>query len=395
MIVDPLNREMFEMTGTSDLESKAGFAMRAAVFRDGAADARFEAVTLNDLRDDEVLVALRGTGICHTDLICRNGIMPLPRPIILGHEGAGHVVRVGASVHDLKLGDPVVMSFMSCGKCTSCRKGMAAYCEHFMESNFSGRRLDGSTAMCGMHGDVSAHFFGQSSFATHSVANVRNVVKVRSDAPLEMLGPLGCGVLTGAGSVFNVLKPQPGESFAIFGGGGVGLSALMAAKIAGCDPIIVVEPNAERRALALELGAAHALDPDAEADIVGKLQHITGGRLNNAFDTSGIPAVIGQAIASLAPMGKIALLTGNALDATVQLPLMSLAGRGVMIRGFTLGDSDPHQLIPMLVDLIMAGRFPLDKLVRYYDFADLNRALEDQEAGRAVKPVVRITGTDA
>lgn len=363
--------------------------MQAAVFRDGTKDAVIEPVSMTELRDHEVLVKLVATGICHTDLTCRDGFMPMPRPVILGHEGAGRVAQVGSKVTRVGVGDPVVLTFLPCGECANCRSGVPAYCHRFMEGNFTGRRFDGSTALAGEQGEVNAHFFGQSSFASHSVSHELNVIKVRDDAPLELLGPLGCGVQTGAGAVMNVLKPEAGESLVIFGAGGVGLSALMAGKVLGCEPIIVVEPNAERRSLALELGARHALDPMAETNLVEKLHALTGGVVNNAFDTSGIPEVISQAVESLFLRGKIALVTGNKLDAVLQLPLLSLMGRGITIRGVNMGDSVPHDFIPKLVDLIVEGRFPLEKLVKFYDFCDINHALEDQEHGKAVKPILR------
>jgi Zn-dependent alcohol dehydrogenase len=317
--------------------------------------------------------------------------MPMPRPVILGHEGAGRIEQVGAKVTSLKAGDPVVITFLPCGECDNCKKGVPAYCHRFMEGNFTCRRYDGSTAFSGEKGPVASHFFGQSSFATHSVCLDRNAIKVRADAPLEMLGPLGCGVQTGAGAVMNVLKPEAGESLVIFGAGGVGLSALMAALIVGCDPIIVVEPNPQRRALALELGAKHALDPGAEPQLVAKLHELTGSRVNNAFDTSGIPAVIQQALESLFLRGKLALVTLNKLDAVLGVPLIGLMGRGITVRGINMGDSVPQQFIPKLVDLVMEGRFPLQKLVKYYEFEDINRALEDQEHGRTIKPILRMS----
>lgn len=369
----------------------ANETVKAAVFRPDVADASIESLTVGNLRDDEVLVKLVATGICHTDLVCRDGFMAMPRPIVLGHEGAGHVVRVGAKVKSLKAGDPVVLSFLPCGECPNCKQGIPAYCYNFAPGNLTGRRMDGSTGLTSAKGDVSGHFFGQSSFASYSVANERNAIKVRADAPLELLGPLGCGVQTGAGSVMNVLKPARGDSIAVFGGGGVGLSAVMAAVVEGCNPIIVVEPRPERRALAKELGAHHVLDPMDGSNIVEKIQALTGGiGVLHAFDTSGIPAVINQALAVLGPRGKLALVSLDKMDAVLPAPLMGIIGRGATIRGVNMGDSVPAQFIPKLIDLMMAGKFPLQKLVKYYKFEDINHALEDQHHGHTVKPILRM-----
>jgi Zn-dependent alcohol dehydrogenase len=365
--------------------------MRAAVFRPDVAAAQFETLTIGALRDDEVVVKLVATGVCHTDITCRSGFMPMPRPIVLGHEGAGIVESIGKGVKLVKVGDRVVMSFLACGVCPNCQKGMPSYCYQFMPGNLTGRRVDGSTAISSDKGDVGGHFFGQSSFSSHSVANERNVVKVRDDAPLELLGPLGCGVQTGAGTVMNVLKPGRGESLCVFGAGGVGLSAVMAGVVEGCNPIIVVEPRTDRRQLALEVGAHHAIDPTDGTNVVAKLQQLTTVGVANALDTSGLPAVIGQALESLGLRGKLALISMNTLDAVLPVPLMGAVGRGVTIRGINMGDSEPHTFIPKLIDLIMDGKFPLQKLVKFYKFDEINQALEDQDHGHAVKPILRMS----
>jgi len=316
--------------------------------------------------------------------------MALPRPIVLGHEGSGFVERVGPGVDALAVGDPVVMTFMSCGICVNCQKGAPSYCNQFFPVNFTGRRLDGSTGLRTSSGEVSGHFFGQSSFATHSVANVRNVVKVRPDAPLELLGPLGCGVQTGAGAVFNVLKAERGSSIGIIGAGGVGLSAVMAAVVAGCNAIVVVEPRAERRALALELGATHVIDPTTGPALPEAMLSIVAGGLNHAFDTSGIPAVIGQAVDSLAKLGKLALVTANRRDAPITIPILELVSRGITIRGVSMGDCVPQEFIPYLVNLVMEGRFQIERMVRFYQLDEINQALHDQETGAVVKAILRM-----
>ena len=367
-------------------------SFQAAVFRPDVEAAQLETLSINELRADEVLVKLVASGICHTDLTCRNGFMPMPRPIVLGHEGSGVVESVGSAVTSIKPGDKVVMTFLPCGSCPKCAAGAPAQCYNFMPHNLSGRRADGSTACSSSKGEVGGHFFGQSSFSTYSVANERNVVKVRADAPLELLGPLGCGVQTGAGSVMNVLQPKAGESIVVFGAGGVGLSAVMAAVVEGCKPIIVVEPNGVRRKLALELGAHHVLDPNDGGDTVKKLQELSGGGLNHALDTSGHLPVFSAALAALGVGGKFAFVSAQKIDALLPpIAVLDLVGRSITLRGVNMGDSVPKTFIPKLVDLMMAGKFPLQKLVQFYDFKDINNALDDQEHGRTVKPIVRMT----
>lgn len=363
----------------------------AAVFNSDNEDACLEEIHEPVLRDDEVLVRLSATGICHTDVTVREGSVDLPRPFILGHEGAGIVERVGSTVTSVVPHDPVVISFHFCGTCSNCRNGLPAYCHSFHRANFTGRRLDGSTALNSSHGEVSGHFFGQSSFATYSVANERNVVKVRQDAPLELLGPLGCGIQTGAGTVMNVLQPKPGESILIIGAGSVGLSAVMAAMIEGCSPIIVVEPNAARRKLAVEVGANHVIDPATNASIEDRIRAITAGSVDAAIDTSGVTKVIQQALETLGLCGKLAIVTKAKDDSALPVDLGALLKRGIMIRGVIQGDSLPQEFIPKLVDLIMEGRFPLEKLVRFYAFDEINTALADQKNGVTVKPIIRFS----
>ena len=197
--------------------------IRAAVVRESSHPFTIEEVDIDTPRADEVLVRNVATGICHTDIAVRDH--PRATPLVLGHEGAGIVVEVGERVTKVKPGDHVVLNFLSCGQCTSCVRGHPYYCHSLSSLNFGGTRPDGSSPLT-QNGDiVFGSFFGQSSFATHSIAFERNVVKVSKDDPLELLGPLGCGVQTGAGAVINALHPRAGSSIAVFGSGSVGLSA--------------------------------------------------------------------------------------------------------------------------------------------------------------------------
>lgn len=344
-------------------------------------------------RPDEVLVKVAGVGICHTDLTVQHGRFPSPMPVVLGHEGAGVVVAIGEDVHDIAVGDNVVLTFMSCGKCPSCASAMPAYCEKFGQLNMGAYREDGTTGTnCDGHG-VAGHFFGQSSFATYALVNERNAVKVRADAPIHLLGPLGCGLQTGAGTILNALKAEKGSSCVVFGGGGVGLSAVMAAKLAGCDPIILCEPIESRRALGLELGATIAIDPQAEADVTARLMELCKGGVDLVCDTTGIPAVIEAAVGALGIGGKLGLVGMNSLDAAVTLPVIPILSKGLTIKGVIEGDSNPKKFIPYLVDLFMEGKFPIDRLISFFDISQINEALEAQEKGRSIKPVLTFGDT--
>ena len=340
---------------------------------------------------DEVLVRIVASGMCHTDLHARDGYFSnLPYPVVCGHEGAGVVEQVGAAVADLAPGDPVVISFPWCGECGPCRAGRISYCEHARPLKSSGRRADGSIPMSRSGEPVYSCFFQQSSFASFAVAPAKDVVKIRRDAPIEMLGPLGCGLQTGAGAVLNVMRPAAGQSIAVYGVGGVGLAGLMAGRIAGCDPIIAVDRLPGRLVLARELGATHTLESRG-AETLSEIRKITGGGTDFALETSAVPAVFRLAVDALRGMGTC-VLVGSARAGTEAAFEMPVIQGGRVIRGVVQGDSRPREFIPRLVDLFMAGQFPLDRLITTYDFADINRAAADASSGATIKPVLRWPG---
>ncbi|HET6971858.1 MAG TPA: NAD(P)-dependent alcohol dehydrogenase [Phenylobacterium sp.] len=351
-----------------------------------------EPATLDAPRRDEVLVRIVATGMCHTDLAMRNRPPPAPMPIVLGHEGAGVVEAVGEAVTAVEVGDHVVLSFLSCGVCPSCQSGSPFACASVAPLNLGGARPDGSHALHDAHG-VALHdrFFGQSSFATYAIAHERNLVRVRKDAPLELLGPLGCGVLTGAGCVFNSLKVGPGDTLAVFGAGAVGLSAVMAARVAGAAQILVVDRVADRLALALELGATQVFD-SAENDPVAAIIAATHGGVRYAIDTTAVPSVVSQMVAALAMRGTAAIVGVSPPGTMLSLDTNDLMVRQKTIRGVLEGDAVPQLLIPILVDLIMAGRFPLERLVGFFELDGINEAAESSRAGNVVKPIIRMAG---
>lgn len=360
----------------------------AALARSAHAPFDMEVVELEEPRAGEVLVRIVGVGICHTDLAFKAMAEAHASPTILGHEGSGIVAQVGPGVSKVAPGDHVVLTFNSCGTCPRCTSGEPAYCHSFPQLNFSGARPDGSSAICLGKEQARGHFFGQSSFANYAIAMERNVVRVASDFPLSLLGPLGCGVQTGAGAVFRSLNCQPGSALVVLGGGAVGLSAVMAAVIRGCNPIIVVEPKGERRDLALELGATHAIDPTG-VDILAAVREIIPQGVNNVIDTSGIIAAVEAAMLMLAPRGTLGLVgLPSPIDGTANLPMAAVIGAGVQIRGIMEGDSEPDQFIPELLELYRRGRFPFDRLVTTYRFDEINQAVLDQSAGKCVKPVL-------
>jgi aryl-alcohol dehydrogenase len=344
---------------------------------------------------DEVLVRVVASGMCHTDLHARDGYFAhLPYPVVCGHEGAGIVEAVGIAVTDLIPGDPVVISFPWCGDCEPCHAGRISYCTNARALKNSGRRADGSTPMRRIDDGTPVYscFFQQSSFATFALAPAKDVVKIRRDAPVEMLGPLGCGLQTGAGAVLNVMQPRgqsiEGQSIAIYGVGGVGLAGLMAAKIAGCDPIIAVDRLPARLALARELGATHTLESKGP-ETLSEIRNITGGGTHFALETSAIPDVFRLAVDALRGLGTCILVGSARAGTEVAFEMPWLQG-GRTVRGVIQGDSRPRDFIPRLVDLFMEGRFPLDRLVTRYALADINHAAADAASGATIKPVLSL-----
>lgn len=361
----------------------------AAVVPERSKPFAIETIELDEPRGDEVLVRIAASGMCHTDLHGRDGYYGTPFPAVFGHEGAGVVERVGAQVRDVAAGDHVIISFPWCGNCPNCRANVPAHCVHQWDLKMRGTRPDGSTLMRKADAPVYSAFFQQSSFGTRALANERFVVKVRADAPLDHLGPLACGVQTGAGAVFNVMQPQPGDGFAVFGVGGVGLSGLMAAKLAGCDPIIAVDIHDSRLALARELGATHTLNHSGREDIVAEIRKLTGYGVRHSLETTAVPAVFREAVDSLMPLGTCILLGSARPGTEASFEMVKLQdGRGV--RGVIQGWSRPKEFLPRLVDLMMEGKLPVERLITFYELADINRAAEDAAKGTTIKPVIRM-----
>ncbi len=364
--------------------------IKAAVVRSKGAPFVIESVILRRPEKDEVLVRIVATGMCHTDMIIRDQYYPVPLPAVLGHEGSGIVEAVGPQVRDLVVGDHVVLTYGSCGRCLSCAGGLSSYCKDFYNLNFSGADPHGHCAIDDAHGKpLHDHFFSQSSFATYSLSRESNAIRVPKDAPLELLGPLGCGIQTGAGAVINSLKVAPGASFAAFGSGAVGLSAVLAAKVVGATIIIAVDVVASRLQLALELGATHVIN-SKENDPVLAIQEITGGGVDFALESTGIPAVLRQSVDALGSLGCVGVVGASHLGTLASFDVNDLLIRGKSIRGICEGDSVPQKFIPDLVNLYMQGRFAFDKMVKFYSFEQINEAAADSERGDTLKPILRI-----
>ncbi|MGC9670046.1 NAD(P)-dependent alcohol dehydrogenase [Planosporangium sp. 12N6] len=354
---------------------------------------RVEELELDEPGPGEALVKIVASGICHTDSITRHGDLPMPFPSVLGHEGAGEVVAVGEGVTAVRPGDHVVIGWPSCGQCRNCRDGEPRYCARLGEALCGGGRLlgprAGESALRRPDGSgVHSHFFGQSSFSTYALTWADALVVVPDDAPLEILGPLACGISTGAGAVMNTLRPGPGASLVVYGVGAVGLAAVMAARLSPATRIIAVDRHPERLKLAEELGATDTVNA-AEVDPVAEVHRRCGGPADFSLECTGVISVVRQAVDSVGMLGTCVLIGGAPAGAEFSVDhLTTLWGKRIV--GTLGGSGRSETLIGTLVELHRQGRFPFDRLVRFYDLADIDKALEDSHRGSVLKPVLRM-----
>ncbi|MDQ0584942.1 NAD(P)-dependent alcohol dehydrogenase [Streptomyces rishiriensis] len=361
---------------------------RAAVVESGGAPFTLSEVVLDDPAPHEAVVRLVAAGLCHTDLGAASGGLPFPLPGVLGHEGAGVVESVGSAVTGVAPGDHVVLSFTSCGDCRNCHGGHPAYCATWLPLNLTGgRRADGTSTISRDGEPLGGHFFGQSSFAERALVDERSLVKVDPAVPLASIAPLGCGVQTGVGAVWNVLKPATGSTVVVLGAGAVGLSAVMAAALTPATTIIAVDRVAERLQLAKELGATHTVAAGG-ATPAEAIAEITGGQgADGIVETTGNTAVLRQGVDALAARGTLVVVGAPPFGSEVALDVNGLLG-GKRVVGLTLGDSETQSFVPALVELVKEGRLPLDRLIGTYPFADIDQAVRDMTEGRTIKPVL-------
>lgn len=359
--------------------------INAAITPSQGANFIFHEVILDEPKSGELKIKIVASGVCHTDAVARD-LALTPYPAVFGHEGSGIVEAVGPDVKDFEVGDHVVMSFAHCGNCENCLTGHPTVCNRFNELNFGGKMEDG-TSRLHHEGKNLSNFFGQSSFGSSAIVHKRNAVKVDKTVDLKILGPLGCGIQTGAGTVLNRLKPEFGSSIAIYGCGAVGLSAVMAAKIVGCQNIIAVDVHESRLELARSLGATHVFN-GSKTDVVEEIKKITSGGVMYAVETTGVPKVVKQSLNALRPLGTVAIV-GVTPEMSLDIH-NDLMAEGKSMIGVIEGDSVPRVFIPKLIEYYKAGKFPFDKLIGFYDFKDIEKAFEDSKTGKTIKPILHM-----
>ena len=360
---------------------------RAAIVEGPGQPFRLGELEIDDPRPDEVLVRMRAVGLCHTDLTVAQMLPAEMFPRVFGHEGAGVVEAVGDSVEGIRVGDHVVMSFRSCRTCQRCREGAVGYCEQTMALNYMGYRMDGSATYSRDGEPVSGSFFGQSSFSHYALGTADNVVVIDPATDLTEAAPFGCGFLTGAGAVLNVLDPGPDSSVVIYGAGAVGLAAVAAARARGVSTVVAVDTQPSRLEHAAALGAV-GVDPTDPADggLVDRIRELTSGGATGALDTTAVPEVIRQAVRALAPRATLVVVGLGAPEFT--LDAVDLMQNGKVVRGCIEGDADPQIVIPQLLEMSRSGELPLGQLITTYPFEEINTAVADVTAGSVVKPVL-------
>jgi aryl-alcohol dehydrogenase len=359
----------------------------AAVVSTPHAPFSLETVELDDPRSDEILVRLEASGICHTDILAQEHT---PLPAVFGHEGAGVVEAVGSAVNRVKPGDRVIISYPWCGTCPKCIEGEPYICDHAMPLSFAGTRLDGSQTIRLGGKSISSAFFQQSSFASHAITLERDVVPVQGDQPPEMLAALACGVQTGAGAILNTMKVGPRDSLVVFGAGAVGLSAIMAGRLAGAAPLIAVDIVEERLNQALELGATHALNAK-EGDMAGRIREIVPRGVDFSFETSANEQALNDAIACLGMGGQCGIVIAPHFGQKYPFSPTEILSHAATLRGIIQGSALPNTFLPKLIELHQQGRFPYERLITTYDFTDINQALEETKAGHAIKPILKMS----
>jgi len=358
----------------------------AAVLRGPQDPFIIEELDVDSTRDDEVLIRMVAAGVCHTDLLSRE--MPpefFVGPQVYGHEGAGVVEAVGSAVSHVAIGDHVVLSFNNCGDCVACSAGRLPYCHNFAAHNMAGGRLDGSRAFTDADGEaVGSHYFGQSSFASLTVAAGDSVVKIDPSYDLRKMGPLGCGVQTGVGAIFNTLDIEAGSTLVVAGAGTLGLTAIMAAKHRGAERIIAIDRHESRQALATKYGATDIVTGDPD-EMTGAIHGLTDGGVDYAFDTTGNAAVVRAIVNGLHITGTCAL-AGVGFGELVLDHITMISGR--TITGVMEGDATPATFIPMMAELNAAGSLPFDELIVEFPIAEINEAEAASADGSVIKPVL-------
>lgn len=370
--------------------------VRAAVLRQMGLPAPYaqskplaiETVELDPPGPGEILVKVLAAGLCHSDLSVIDGSRPRVMPMVMGHEAAGEVVQAGEGVADLKPGDRVVFSFVPvCGHCLPCASGRPALCEPGAKANVAGTLLSGERRW--HDAEPLNHHLGVSAFADHTVVSARSAVKIDPSLKPEIAALFGCAVMTGMGAVVNTARVAPGESVAVFGLGGVGLSAMLGAKAAGAYPLVAVDVVPQKLELARELGASHCIQAGPGVDVAALIKEATAGGVHHAIESVGHEQVLAQAYAATRRGGTTITVGLPHPSRQFSISAVSLVAEERTVKGSYLGSCVPTRDIPRFIALHQAGQLPVEKLLtQTIRLEDINEAFDKLAAGLAVRQVV-------
>ena len=364
--------------------------IRAAVAHEAGKPLEIEQVDLEGPREGEVLVRLAATGVCHTDAYTLSGADPEGLfPALLGHEGAGVVEEVGPGVRGLEVGDHVIPLYTAeCRECKFCLSGKTNLCGAVRETQGRGLMPDG-TSRLSLNGKMLHHYMGTSTFAEATVLSQYSLAKIRKDAPLEKVCLLGCGITTGIGAVLNTAKVEPGSTVAIFGLGGVGLSAIQGATMAGAERILAVDTNPGKFELATQLGATDCIDPSQHDDLEAAIIDMTDGGVDYSFECVGNVELMGTAL-RVAHKGwgeSIIVGVAGAGQEIHARPFLLVTGRSW--RGSAFGGVKGRTELPGFVDRYMKGRLKIDEFITYtFPLDEINTAFDRMHDGSAIRSVI-------
>jgi S-(hydroxymethyl)glutathione dehydrogenase/alcohol dehydrogenase len=363
--------------------------IRAAVLERPGARLAIEELDLADPAPDEVLVRIDAAGVCHSDYHYLTGDLPSRMPVVPGHEGAGEVVAAGADVTAVGPGDMVGLMWRPrCGRCRYCLSGRPALCQSGAIHAASGGLQDGTTRLHRPDGTTVHHLMGVSCFAEYAIVSERAVVPIPPGVPADIAAITGCAVITGVGTVLNAIGPCAGQSLVVFGAGGVGLSVVMGAVLAGAYPIVAVDMVTERLEAATRLGATHVVNARSE-DVAAALADIDADGLDYAVEAIGRPATLRQGFDALRPGGTLVAIGLGAAGQELSLPLNPLVQRERRVVGSLYGSSNPQLDVPKLLSLYQAGRLPIDQLVgAHYPLDRIGDAVSDLIGGAVGRGII-------
>ena len=351
-----------------------------------------EEVELAPPNEREVLVRMCAAGVCHSDLHTLRGELRAVPPLVLGHEGAGVVEAVGSGVTRCKPGDRIVVNWLpACESCPTCLSGRQNLCERLAATTFKAMLVDGTSRLTTTDGMTLKHFLSAATMAERAVISESSAVPLPDGVPFEIAAVIGCAVATGVGAVMNTARARPGLPAAVIGCGGVGLSALLGCKLAGCNPIIAVDVLDSKLEFARAMGADDTLNSATSENPAKDLWAMTGGGPEYVFDSVGAAATIGLSVKAVRPGGTATIVGLHAAKQAVAIPAGALVLQNKRLLGSFAGSIRPRLDLPRLLGLYLGGRLPLDDLItKRYPLDDLDKAFDDMEAGRVARGVLTL-----